>query len=101
MNFPCMKLVNLNFSRLRRAKSNIFALLPYAGAKNSVCNMRRIPWTTPAAGAKNFDLGTLFPEIVDCFVEIVDFFTEIVDTHLFVESVLGGLDNRRHVSTIH
>ena len=40
------------------------------------------------------DLGTLFSEIVD-------FFVEIVDTHLFVERVLGGLDNRRHVSTIH
>ena len=47
------------------------------------------------------DLGTLFSEIVDFFVEIVDFFTEIVDTHLFVERVPGGLDNRRHVSTIH
>ena len=47
------------------------------------------------------DLGTLFSKIVDFFVEIVDFFTEIVDTHLFVERVPGGLDNRRHVSTIH
>ena len=48
----------------------------------------------PPQARKFLDLGTLFSEIVD-------FFTEIVDTHLFVERVLGGLDNRRHVSTIH
>ena len=61
---------------------------------------KSIEFSAPQA-RKFWDLGTLFSEIVDFFVEIVDFFTEIVDTHLFVERVPGGLDNRRHVSTIH
>ena len=56
----------------------------------------------PAAGAKF--LRIVSTKIVDS-QEFVDgqfvHVSEIVDTYLFVERVTGGLDNRRHVSTIH
>ena len=81
------------FSLLARRRRDFFWFSDFIQGKS-------IRFSPPQA--RNFwDLGTLFSEIVDFFVEIVDFFTEIVDTHLFVERVPGGLDNRRHVSTIH
>ena len=52
MDFPCMKSLNLKMFAPAAGQIQYFPLLPYAGAKNSVFNLRRIPWTMPAAGAK-------------------------------------------------